>query len=85
MSTEKYLDNISGKNISYTDSIDYSGSYAKEVESDEPKLNTSLDDVLIRFGFNEEITDELHNELSTFIENEVRLSVLVIKGLSKIK
>lgn len=76
MSTEKYLDNISGKNISYTDSIDYSGSYAKEVESDEPKLNTSLDDVLIRFGFNEEITDELHNELSTFIENEVRLSCI---------
>ena len=76
MSTEKYLNEISGKNISYTDSIDYSNSHAKETESNEPKLNTSLDEVLIRFGFNDEITDELHGELSEFIENEVRLSCI---------
>ena len=83
MTTEKYLDSTTGKNISYVDNINYTDVYAKEVKEDEPKLNCTLDDVLIKFGFNDDIAQELHEELSEFIENEVRLScVEFIKRLT---
>ena len=56
MNTQQYLDNSSGKNISYVDGINYNDAIASEVVEDSPKLNCSLADVLKEFGFNDDIS-----------------------------
>jgi hypothetical protein len=76
MNTEQYLDNSTGKNISYVDGINYNGSIASEVVEDNPKLNCSLSDVLKEFGFNDIINTELTDKLTEFIEDEIRLSCI---------
>lgn len=83
MNTEQYLNNSSGKNISYVDGINYNGSIASEIVEDSPKLNCSLSDVLKEFGFNDDISGELTDKLTKFIEDEIRLScVEFIKRLT---
>jgi hypothetical protein len=76
MNTQQYLDNSSGKNISYVDGINYNDAIASEIVEDSPKLNCSLSDVLKEFGFNDDINAELTDKLTEFIEDEIRLSCI---------
>ena len=62
-------------NIRYLDELGYDGLIAPEVQSEDP-INISVESIIDKYNFNNQLKNELLNELNAYVEKEVKTSTL---------
>jgi hypothetical protein len=60
-------------NIRYLDELGYDGLIAPEVQSEDP-INISVESIIDKYNFNNQLKNEFLNELNAYVEKEVKTS-----------